>query len=102
LKSTASESQEEQNKMPKERKGRINKQNRVRPTGLPTLAEAQQAVIEDGDSDVIETGADVQPNMPIFQKVVATSLSPLLHMVAILSLHLFQSFFKQILLRFRF
>lgn len=55
--------------MPKERKGRINKQNRVRPTGLPTLAEAQQAIIEDGDSDVIETGADVQPNIPIFQKL---------------------------------
>jgi hypothetical protein len=87
--------------MPKERKGRINKQNRVRPTGLPTLAEAQQAVIEDGDSDVIETGADVQPNIPIFQKVVAISLPPLMHMVAIQSLHLFQSFL-QILLRFRF
>lgn len=84
--------------MPKERKGRINKQNRVRPTGLPTLAEAQQAIIEDGDSDVIETGADVQPNIPIFQKVVAIPLPPL-HVVAIQSLHLFQSFLDQILFK---
>jgi hypothetical protein len=65
--------------MPKERKGRINKQNRVRPTGLPTLAEAQQAIIEDGDSDVIETGADVQPNIPIFQKVVPITPPPYAH-----------------------
>ena len=57
--------------MPKERRGGNNKRNRVCPTGLPTVAEAQQAIIEDGDSDVIETGADVQPNVPIFQKVPA-------------------------------